>query len=262
MWYSFFYQPLVNALIFFYHLLGGNLGWAIIGLTVAIRFVMTPLTLPSLKSAQKIKDLQPELNKLKEKYGHDKQEFAKKQLEFYREKGVNPAAGCLPQIAQIIILIALFQAFTQVLTQNGNVVESLNKILYPSQQLSAETVINNRFAYLDLTQPDLFTIPAVKIFDWTLDKFPGIFLLLSAVTQFLSSKLMMPAAGKAKALAKKTPEGGDDMAAAMQQQMLYLMPLMTLFIGFKFASGLVLYWLTFSLFMLGQQLVLKYGNKA
>ena len=69
MWFSLFYQPLVNALIFFYNLMGGNLGWAIIGLTIAIRLLLTPLTLPSLKSAQKLKTLQPELNKLKEKFG-------------------------------------------------------------------------------------------------------------------------------------------------------------------------------------------------
>lgn len=261
MWFSLFYQPLVNALVFFYNLMGGSLGWAIIGLTVAIRLILTPLTLPSLKSAQKLKELQPELNKLKEKYGADKQEFAKRQLAFYKEKGVNPAAGCLPQIVQIVILIALFQAFSQVLTSNGDVINNLNQVLYAPLRLAPEAAINNRFAYLDLTKPDLFSIPAVTLFGFTLDKLPGIFLILSAVTQFLSSKLMMPAVAKEKQLAAKTKEGSDDMAAAMQQQMLYLMPLMTLFIGFKFASGLVLYWLTFSLVMLVQQLFLNYGKK-
>ena len=72
---------------------------------------------------------------------------------------------------------------------------------------------------------------------------------------------MVPAVNKVKNLAEKTKEQSDDMAAAMQQQMLYLMPLMTLFIGFKFASGLVLYWLTFSLIMLVQQLTLNYGKR-
>jgi len=260
MWQTFFYQPLVNALIFFYNLMGGNLGWAIIGLTVTIRLILTPLTLPSLKSAQKLKKLQPELNKLKEKFGHDKQAWAKKQLEFYQQNGVNPAAGCLPQIAQIVILIALFQAFSQVLTADGNIVEKLNQVLYPPLQFGRETVINNRFLYLNLTQPDLFSIPPINLFGFIIDKFPGIFLIASAVAQFVSSKLMMPAVNKVKNLAEKTKESTDDMAAGMQQQMLYLMPVMTLFIGFKFASGLVLYWLTFSLVMLIQQLWLDYGQ--
>jgi YidC/Oxa1 family membrane protein insertase len=254
MWQTFFYQPLVNALVFFYNLMGGNLGWAIIGLTIAIRILLTPLTLPSLRSAQKLKKLQPELNKLKEKYGKDKQEFAKKQLEFYQQNGVNPAAGCLPQIVQIVILIALFQAFTKLLTNQENVVGELNQLLYPRLKLAADTGINYRFFWLDLTKPDLISIPDIKLFSFTLNKLPGIFLIFSAVVQFFSSKLMMPTVEKVKEQAEKTKGEADDMMAQMQQQMLYLMPLMTIFIGFSFASGLVLYWLTFSAVMLVQQL--------
>ena len=257
MWQTLFYQPLVNALIFFYQFLGQNLGLAIIGLTVAIRGFLTPLTLPSLKSAQKLKELQPELQKLKEKYGSDKQAFAKKQLEFYRQQGVNPAAGCLPQIAQIVILIALFQAFNQVLQSNGDIIQNLNQLLYPSLQLPPETIINFKFLHLDLSKPDLFSFNPIKLGPLTVDKFPGIFLIASAIAQFISSKMMMPAAKAAGAKAEKTKEQTDDMAANMQTQMLYLMPIMTIFIGFKFASGLVLYWLTFSLFMLAQQLYLN-----
>lgn len=261
MWHTLFYQPLVNALIFFYELLGQNLGLAIVGLTVFIRGALTPLTLPSLKSAQKLKSLQPELAKLKEKHGKDKQAFAQAQLKFYKENGVNPAAGCLPQIAQIVILIALFQAFNQVLTADGNIIKDLNEVLYPSLQLDPSTTINTQFANLDLTQPDVIKFAGIKILNFTLDKLPGIFLILAAVTQFLSSKLMMPAAKATQAKAGETKPQADDMAATMQTQMLYFMPIMTLFIGFRFPSGLVLYWLTFSVFMLFQQLWLKYGKK-
>ncbi len=254
MWHTIFFQPLVNSLIFFYQLLGQNLGLAIIGLTLFIRGSLTPLTAPSLKSAQKLKELQPELNKLKKKYSKDKQVFAKKQLELYQKHGVNPAAGCLPQIIQLIVLIALFQAFNQVLTPGSNSVQALNEILYPSLQLSPDIVINSKFSYLDLYQPDTFTIPAIKFGQWSINQLPGFFLILSAAAQFFSSKLMMPVAKATQAKAAKTKGESDDMAAAMQQQMLYLMPLMTLFIGLRFPSGLVLYWLTFSIFMLGQQL--------
>ena len=257
MWNTLFYQPLVNALIFFYELLGQNLGLAIIGLTVFIRGALTPLTLPSLKSAQKLKELQPELNKLKEKYGKDKQSFAQAQLKFYQEHGVNPAAGCLPQIAQIVILIALFQAFNQVLQSNGDIIQNLNDVLYPSLQLAKDAVINTKFLNLNLTQPDVFNITGFKLGPITVNKLPGIFLILAAATQFLSSKLMMPASKASEAKSEKTADSKDDMAAAMQTQMLYFMPIMTLFIGFRFPSGLVLYWLTFSVFMLVQQLYLK-----
>jgi len=74
--------------------------------------------------------------------------------------------------------------------------------------------------------------------------------------------MMMPATKAAEAKAEKTKEQTDDMAAAMQQQMLYFMPVMTLFIGLRFPSGLVLYWLTFSIFMLIQQLWMKKQSKS
>jgi len=261
MWHTFFYQPLVNALILCYQFFGQNLGMAIIALTIFIRGALTPLTLPSLKSAQKLKQLQPELGKLKAKHGKDRQQLAQAQLELYKKHGVNPASGCLPQIVQIIILIALFQAFNQVLRADGDIISNLNQILYQPLKLSSDTVINTRFFYLDLTQPDLFSIPSFKILSFTVSKLPGIFLIAAAAVQFLSSKLMMPAAKATGLKAEKTKEKSDDMAAAMQKQMLYMMPLMTLLIGFRFPSGLVLYWLAFSLFMLFQQLWLKRGKK-
>lgn len=261
MWNTIFFHPLLNALIYLYNLLGHNLGWAIIGLTVLIRAALTPLTLPSLRSTQKIKDLQPEINKLKEKYSQDKQVFAKKQLELFQSRGVNPAAGCLPQIIQLVVLIALYQAFNLVLTSNGNLVANLNKVLYRPLQLSQDFVLNAKFLYLDLTKPDLFSIPAIKIASFTLNKIPGAFLIMSAVVQFLSSKLMLPTVKAAATKAAKTKESTDDIATSMQTQMVYLFPLMTLFIGFTFPSGLVLYWLVFSLIMLVQQLVLNNEKK-
>jgi YidC/Oxa1 family membrane protein insertase len=258
-WNNLLYYPLINALILFYKILGQNLGLAIIGLTLVIRGALTPLTSPSMKIAQRMKELSPELEKLKKKHKKDKQAFAQAQLKLYQAHGINPAAGCLPQIIQIIILIALFQAFNQVLGANGEVVDKLNEVLYPFLQFAQKESINTRFLYLDLSQPDFISLPfKINFLSFSFNKLPGLFLLLAAVTQFFSSKLMMPAAKKAEEKAEKTPRPEDDVAAAMQTQMLYLMPLMTLLIGFKFPSGLVLYWFTFSLFMLIQQLLLKY----
>jgi len=238
MWNTLLVQPIFKALIFLYSILGQNLGLAIIALTLIIRGLLTPLTLPSLKLGQKMKQLQPELDKLKAKYGANKQEFAKKQLELYQSHGLNPAAGCLPQIIQLVILIALYQVFQNVLNHSSD--------------------YNPNFLYLDLTKPDLVSVPAIKIFNFVIDKLPGPILILAAATQFFSSKLMMPSFKKTAQIAQKTPDQADDLAASMQTQTLYLFPLMTLFIGFSFPSGLVLYWLVFSAFMLAQQIIINY----
>jgi len=251
MWHTLLYQPLVNGLILFYKIFFNNLGLAIIALTLVIRLLLIPLTTPSLKAAQKMKELAPQLEKLKRKYKNDKQAFARAQLELFRQHGANPAAGCLPQIIQLIVLIALFQAFQQVLRANGQeTITRLNEVLYPFLRLSQGTVINLKFLYLDLSKPDLVRLP-FSVF--RLPALPGVFLFLAALTQFLTSKMMSPAVSAARQQAEKTPKKEDDMATMMQQQMLYMFPLMTLLIGFTFPSGLVLYWLVFSLFQMGQQ---------
>lgn len=257
-WHLLLYQPLVNLLILFYQILFHNLGLAIIALTLAVRGALLPLTLPAMKSAQKMKELAPELEKLKKKHKGDKQAFAQAQLKLYQSQGLNPAAGCLPQIVQIVILIALYQAFNQVLKADGDIINKLNQVLYPSLQLAKDYVINTKFLYLNLTQPDTIKLPFKLLF---LDQLPGLFLIGAALSQFLTSKIMMPMAKGEQAKAKKTAQQEDDLAAAMQTQMLYIMPAMTLLIGFKFPSGLVLYWVTFSLFMLVQQLKLKKTKK-
>lgn len=256
LWHLILYQPLINALVFFYQLFFDNLGLAIIALTLVIRALLIPLTLPTLKASQKMRELAPEIEKLKKKHANNKQAFAKAQMELYRQHGANPAAGCLPQIIQLIVLIALFQAFREVLYANGDVIVRLNEVLYSALRLPANFQINTRFLYLNLTKPDIIQLPK-DFLGGVIPGLPGIFLILAAVVQFFSSKMMSPTVKAAEKEAKKTPGEMDDMATMMQKQMLYLFPIMTILIGFSFPSGLVLYWLTFSAFTFLQQYLMK-----
>ena len=89
--------PFVNAL-FWFNGLTGNLGWAVVGVTVVIKILMWPLMAPSLRSAGKMKELQPRLKKLQEKYGKDRQGLAKAQMDFYKQEGINPS-GLWPRLA-------------------------------------------------------------------------------------------------------------------------------------------------------------------
>ena len=246
MWTEFLFKPLLNALVGFYQIFG-NLGTAIIALTVCLRVVLLPLTLPLLKTAQKMKDIAPKLDKLKKKY-KDKQALAKAQMDLYRNEGIKPMAGLLPQIIQIVILIALYQAFRQVLGDNGGV-EKLNEFLYDPLKLASDVQLNLKFFYLKLTDPDFIMIAGKKI--------PGIFLLLSAGAQFLSAKLRFPSVKAEAKVAKKTEAQSDDFASMMQTQSLYMFPLMSILIGLSFPSGLVLYWATFSLFNVAQQIIIE-----
>ena len=126
-WDAVLIQPLLNGILLFYKLTG-NLGIAIIVFTVFIRLILAPLTIPGMKQAQKMKEVAPNLEKLKLKYKGDKQGLAKAQMELYRQNNINPAAGCLPQILQLIILFALFQVFIRVLSGSVEIAK-INELL-------------------------------------------------------------------------------------------------------------------------------------
>lgn len=224
LWNSLLYQPLLQSLVFLYRLFG-NFGWAIIALTVVIRGILVPLTLPALKSAKKMQELKPHLDKLKEKHGKDKMKLQQEQMKLYQEHGINPAAGCLPYLLQFLILIALYNVFINFI--------KLGKVDH--------TAINMGFLWLNLAKPDkIYILPA-----------------LAGITQFLMSLMMMPKTDvkhqPAKNETKKEHENEEDMALAMNRQMMLVMPAMTVFIGLSLPSGLALYWITTTIFSIIQQ---------
>lgn len=233
--------PLANGLVLFYNVLFGNLGVAIIGFSLFLRIVLTPLTKPAQESAKKIREIQPQLNKLKKKYKDDKQGYLKAQAEVYKQNGINPGAGCLPQILQLVILIAFYNVFRQLLSGHGIVPDGFNALLYAPLKFAHEAQINTKFLYLDVSQPDKFNIPGVPF------ALPGLFVVLAAISQFVSAKISLPYVKEEEQVAVKTKSEVDDTMVAMQSSMIYTFPLMTLLIGLSLPSGLALYWLVFSL---------------
>lgn len=222
-------EPLNNIiyqlLLFFYKIFGGNLGLSIVSITVLVKFVLLPFVIPSMKSAKKMQELKPHLDKLKEKH-QDKKALQEAQMNLYKEKGINPAAGCLPQIVQILVLISLYNVFISFLKQPSIVGINMNSF----------------FLYLDLTKPDkTYIMP-----------------LLAGITQFIFSLMMMSGVeshieNPKKPSEKKKEEDSMEMATAMQQQMLFMMPIMTTVISLNFQSGLVLYWVISTVFSIVQQ---------
>lgn len=216
---------LYQTLLFFYQLFGGNLGLSIVAITIITKLILLPLVIPSLRSAKKMQDLKPELDRLKAKHT-DKAALQQAQVALYKERGINPAAGCLPQIFQIIILISLYQVF----------------IYFLKQSSVAGTVLNPYFIYLDLTKPDrTYILP-----------------ILAGLSQLVFSLMMQSGIeshieNPKKIADKKKEENSLEMASSMQQQMVYMMPMMTVIISLNFQSGLVLYWVVSTLFSLIQQ---------
>jgi YidC/Oxa1 family membrane protein insertase len=240
-------QPLANGLFIFYEFLGHNLGVAILAFGLVLRFILNPLTKPYMASMKRMKDFEPQLAKLREKYKDDKKGLLAAQSEFYKQNKINPGAGCLPYLLQIVILIALFNVFTTVLKSNTNLT-ALNNLLYAPLKIAAGQTLNTNFlGFWDVTKPDAYAVAGLPF------KLPGLFLIIATLLQFFSAKMMAPVISAEKKIAKKTEGATDDMQVAMQSSMTYMFPAMTLIFGLNFPFGLVLYWLLFSLWQLIQQ---------
>ena len=211
---------IIGALVYLYQLTG-SLGWSIIGFTILVRLVLVPLTLPSLKAQKQLRQVKPELDQLKHKHKNDKKALQQAQVELYKKYNINPLNGCLPQLVQIGLLILLYH--------------SLNTFI--RQPIINGVTIDSHFFWLDLAKPDpLFIIP-----------------VLAAATQLALSLMIAPAtevrdvvpnASKKKAIKAANEKEQDmaEMAETMQQQMLFIMPLMTGVIALGFPAGLGLYW--------------------
>jgi YidC/Oxa1 family membrane protein insertase len=190
----------------------GSAGLAIILFTIILKLVLLPLSLMQTKSMKAMQAIQPELTQLRKKYGKDRERMAQEQMRLYKEHGVNPAAGCLPMIPMMVILIGLYQALINLAAADERFQESW---------LGSQT----------LSQPDIpFTLPGdIPV--------PGILPIVMLITQFAYGK-MTPSMG-----------ASDDPQQQMMQRMtVYFMPIMLFFFSFNFPAGLVLYWVVSNVF--------------
>lgn len=246
--------PFLNALFGFYYLTG-NLGAAIVVVTVLIRLLLLPLLWPSLKSSGKMRELQPKLKKLQEKYKGDKQKLAKAQMDLYKNEGINPMSGCLPQLLQVAVLFIFFGAFrivTDYVAGNGMDLAKINSNLIEGFRISEGFKFNS-----DLFGSDLAMSPG-QLFKTGVGMgmvVPILLLVGSAVLQYFSAKAMMPNPKLDEKAVKKTEDKEDDMAVAMRNQSTYMMPLMTVFLGWNFSLGILLYWFVNSVVILATQVI-------
>ena len=194
----------------------GNYGVAIIIVTILMRIIVFPLTLKQEKSMKKMRDLQPELAKIKEKYKDSPQEYQQKTAELYRENGVNPLGGCLPLLIQMPIFVALYWAFS------GNAIPA-----------------DAKFLWFTLKQPDRLFMMGNFAFN--------LLPILNVGVTYIQQKIM--------ASATSGQESNQQM-----QTMLYMMPIMMLFIFYNMPSGVTLYYLVSGALSLVQQYFILKGR--
>ena len=162
MWDTFIINPMINALLFLYRLLGGNFGLAIIVFTILIRLITYPLMASSQNSMKKMQELQgsKEWKDLSKKYAKDKEKMQAEQMKLLQASGANPLGGCLPMIIQLPIMIGLYQSI-------GNVIPSTPLQLFSfSQRIyaffpSALIPLTKTFLWMNLATPEHLNIPGL-----------------------------------------------------------------------------------------------------
>ena len=244
-------QPLYNLLVAIYGLLPGHdLGVALIVFTVLIRLALWPLLKKQLHQTKLMRDLQPELKKVKKAAAGDKQKEAALMMELYKEKGLSPFGSIGLTIIQLPLFIGVFQAARD-LTQYPEKLTTftysfVRDIPYISQVIKNGSQLDYiSFGFIDLSKK-AFENGAVYL---------PVFLLgvVAVVLAFIQSKQLMPEQKEKKKLRDilkasadgKQPEQ-EDMTAAMSGTMMYLMPLMTGMFVIASQGAMILYLLASS----------------
>ncbi len=232
-----------SVLSFFYSILPAGLGSArygvaIILLTLAVSLLLFPLTLKQTRSMKAMQEIQPDVKKLQKEFKDDRQVLNAKLMELYQERGVNPAAGCLPLLIQMPIWFALFTVLriSQEALQEGT-------SAIPAGSKLAEALLAGKTDFLSM---DLQITPSTASGDGFVQLIPYLILILIVVgTGYWQSVQTM----------RRRKDDKDSQTPQQQgvQNAMRFLPLLFGIFSWNFPTGLVLYFATSNIFRVGQQ---------
>ena len=224
------YQPIYNGLVFLIDLIpGSDVGIAIILLTILVKLIILPLSHKSVKSQAKIRVIEPEVRKIKEKHSKDKQEQARKVMELYKKHGVNPFTGCLLVVVQLPVIMALYWVFKGLTNLNTDIIYSF--ITIPSH-------INMQFlGIVDMLGKSV------------------VLAVLAGITQYFQMKLSLPSTQTSES--NKEMSFKDEFAKNMNTQMRYILPVFVFFISYTLPAVIALYWVTSNSFSIVHELIVR-----
>lgn len=259
------FQAIFLGLAFFYSITG-DIGIAIILLTILIRILLIPIFRAQIVSQRRMQMLQPELRAIQVKYKGDRARISAEQMQLYKDRGVNPASGCLPSLLQLVLLMPMYQVFSQglkapdissMLSPFG--ITLVNVTCQSTTDLSAPCINPDIpwLAWLPTLVGDGPIIPgypgglpanAPEIFVVVILGFGlSLLALASSLLQLVQTRMMT------------TPS--DDPQQRTQQRMFLLLPLFSLLYGAILPAGLFIYWITTTIFSIVQQFLINgYGG--
>ncbi len=229
------YQPIYNALAFIIGVVpGGDVGIAIVIITLLVRLVLFPLSLSAIKTQISMRAIDPELKTLREKLKDNKEELARQTMALFKENNINPFASFLLILVQLPIIIGLYL----VLQHESKIVAFDPSVLY-SFVHAPEQASLLFLGFVDLTGKSIVLAGIV------------------AITQFIYARLMTPPTAGSSSKSKQPPSFQDDLAKSMNLQMRYVFPLVIGVVAYAASSAIALYFLIGNLFSIGQELAIR-----
>ena len=235
----------------------GDIGIAIILMTLIVRAALIPLFRRQIVSTKRMQLVQPELKELQKRLKGDRAKYSQAQMELYKERGVNPASGCLPMLLQLPLLLIIYQVISQGLTNpdptamltvfgvqvvDVQCVNGLGTAAYDPYKPCIDTTVA-WLGNMDISKPQvLFTLPLIGGF--------SVLAFFSAGLQLIQSRMTMPPSDPAY----------QDQNSKVQRQLVLFLPLISILYGGFLPAGLFIYWIVTTIFGIVQQyLIVGWG---
>lgn len=263
---------LLNALYTVFN----NYGIAIIVFSVILRVILIPITIKQQKSLKKSAELQEEMKEIQRKYKNNPEKLNQETIDLYKREKLSPFAGCFSSIIQIVIILSVFWLVSQPLTYmkkiDPNVISEYKTEIQESGEQASylEIAIINKFGVeddrvslnMDFLGLDLSKVPSGNLSDWTVYIIPVLYVISSIVSIKINNFMNSKKRDKTKAITdgnnnvvQNEPNELEAMEA-MNKNMMYMLPLMSVFIAFIAPLGLALYWFISNVLVIIEKLII------
>jgi YidC/Oxa1 family membrane protein insertase len=250
---------LLYILLVWLQKLTGDIGIAIVLMTLIVRAALIPLFRRQIVSTKRMQLIQPELRELQKRYKGDRTKFSQAQMELYKERGVNPVSGCLPLLLQLPLLMIIYSVISQGLTNPNpgamftffgvhlvdyTCVNHLGTAAYDAYQPCIKTTVA-WLGGMDVSVKQVL-FPNIPFLSWF-----SVLAAAAALLQLVQSRMTMPPATAAFS----------DQNSKVQRQLVLFLPLISLAYGGFLPAGLFIYWIVTTIFGIAQQyLIVGWGS--
>lgn len=264
---------LLNALYTVFN----NYGIAIIVFSIILRIILIPITIKQQKSLKKSAELQEEMKEIQRKYKNNPEKLNQETIDLYKREKLSPFAGCFSSIIQLVIILSVFWLVSQPLTYmkkdlDPQVIQDYKVQLQQegNQSTYSEIAIINRFGSedervrlnMDFLGLDLSKVPSNNLSDWTVYIIPLLYVISSVVSIKITNSFNKKKKNEKKAITDGTEiqNSGEpnelEAMEAMNKNMMYMLPLMSVFIAFIAPLGLALYWFVSNILVIIEKIII------